>query len=613
MNRQQRRASKQSGKIPSGPRKETPAAWFEAGLRLFKAGQLAEAEICGRSALALDQGHADSLHLMGLLCMAAKQYDLAIEWFAMAIRQNPGVADYFSNLGMALVRKDRFDEAIKSYDRSLVIQPNQADIWFRMGECLQQQKRLDEAILSFEQALKVDPRHEGAARASAMLHFGEGRHEQAIAGFERLSAIRPDLAGPYKLRGFSLMELKRLDEALASSSKALELAPDEPGIVYNVALVLHRLGRHEEALIYCDRALALDPAFPLALNNRAQSLLALLRFDEALAALEAAIAIDPDFELAYWNKALTRLQLGDFETGWALRERGRAACSFFIDRKFSRPHWYGDEPIAGKTILLHGDEGLGDAIQYARYVKLVARLGARVFLEVYPELHQLLTGIEGVSQCLRRNSDTLPGFDFHCPLSGLPLALRTRLETIPSEVPYLSPPLRLRQAWEERLGPHDKLRVGLVWSGNPMHGNDRNRSIPIRMMCRILDADAHFFSLQKSPRADDAATLKERSDIVDLTEHLTDFVETAAMVSCLDLVIAVDTSVVHLAGALARPTWILLPYAPDYRWLLDRDDSPWYPTVRLFRQTESRDYAKVLDCVHAELNARTAAFMPPAS
>ncbi len=425
--------------------------------------------------------------------------------------------------------------------------------------------------------------------------------------------VRPDLAGAHNLRGVCLLELRRLEEALESCSKALELAPDSADFLSNVGLVLHGLGRDDEALVYADRALALNPALPLALNNQAQSLLALHRFDEAMAALEAAIAIDPDFDHAHWNVALTRLLLGDFEGGWALRERGRACRGFFVNRNFTSPHWFGDEPIKGRTILLHSDEGLGDTIQYVRYVRLVAQLGARVILEVPAPVHALLSGIEGVSLCLKTGA-ALPDFDVHCPLSGLPLAFKTRIETIPSDVPYLpAPPETLRQAWERRLGPHDRMRIGLVWSGNPSQGNDRNRSMPLRSMCRVLDVDARFFSLQKDPRAEDRATLKERPDIIDLTAHLTDFVETAAMVSCLDLVISVCTSVAHLSGALGCPTWILLCHAADYRWLLDRDDSPWYPTARLFRQSAARDYAEVLDCVRAELNARIAAFTPPAS
>jgi hypothetical protein len=243
---------------------------------------------------------------------------------------------------------------------------------------------------------------------------------------------------------------------------------------------------------------------------------------------------------------------------------------------------------------------------------MLAERGAHVVLAVQSPLHQLLSGLPGVSQCIPTSAlNALPAFEMHCPISSLPLAFGTRLDTIPSATSYLlSPPGNRVQAWEDRLGPHTKLRVGLVWSGSPTHTNDHNRSIPLRTLSRILDVDATFVSLQKDPRPNDAAVLRERSDIVDLTADLADFTETAALIACLDLVITVDTSVAHLAGALGCPTWILLPYTPDYRWLLDRDDSPWYPSVRLFRQTETREYESVLDRVRDELRARTVAFRP---
>jgi hypothetical protein len=422
-----------------------------------------------------------------------------------------------------------------------------------------------------------------------------------------LLRLKPDLAGAFKLRGFCLSQLDRLEEALADNRKALALAPDDVGILDNLGLVLQRLGQHEEALTCFDQAIALAPAFANPLFNRARSLLAMLRLEEAIAALDAVIAIAPDHAKAYWNKALTQLMRGNFDDGWVLRERVRAMGGILVDRKFAQPQWRGEGPIAGRTILLHGDEGLGDTIQYLRYVGKVAQLGARVILQVDDPVQPLLSGLAGAAMCLPRSAGGLPDFDLHCPLSALPLAFNTRLETIPSEVPYLpAPPQPLRQVWDERLGPHDKMRIGLVWCGNRAHGDDRQRSMPLQTMCRLLDVKARFFSLQKEPRPADRQTLRERPEIVDFTAHLADFAETAAMLSCLDLVITVDTSVAHLAGALARPTWILLAHAPDYRWMLDREDSPWYPTARLFRQSASRDYEEVLERVRAELKAHLA-------
>jgi ADP-heptose:LPS heptosyltransferase len=327
------------------------------------------------------------------------------------------------------------------------------------------------------------------------------------------------------------------------------------------------------------------------------------RFAEAFDTYDRVRHIDPDHVLAAWNLANLHLLTGNFEAGWVAREARWKLPSFGASYpKFSQPKWLGAGPIDGKTILIHVDEGLGDAIQFARYVPMVAALGARVLLVVHGSLHPLLADLPGVSQCLPLSANPLPPFDMHCPMMSLPLAFGTRLDTIPAAMPYLPATAAERaQIWEQRLGPRNGLRIGLVWSGNPKHQDDNHRSISLDLLAHILDVDATFVSLQKDPRPADKAVLERRTKIVDLTAHLTDFRETAALVSSLDLVITVDTSVAHLAAALGRPTWVLLPYAPDFRWLLDRDDSPWYPTVRLFRQSQARDYGEVLDRVRSEL------------
>jgi tetratricopeptide (TPR) repeat protein len=611
MNRRERRAARQSSTSASPPSQETPAVWFEAGLRLLQAGQLAEAEQCGRSALALDQGHADSLHLMGLLCMASRQYDLAIEWFAVAIRQNPHVADYFANLGTALYRKDRVEEAIKSFDRSLVLNPDQVAVWRMMGELLQQQKRLDEAILSFDQALKVKPDSLDAANTSALLCFETKRYDEAIARLTRSLEIDAEQAAAYNMRGISHSRLRRYEEALEDCLRGAALAPDNPEFNNNVGLLLQNLGRHDEALEWIDKALALNPEFAEAYNIRSLSLVDLRRSEEAFASMNRAVELAPERADYRWNLALMQLRVGDFNAGWLGRECGPQVASLaFVDRKFTKPRWNGEQ-IAGRTILLHSDEGLGDTIQFSRYAKLVSELGARVILEVELPLHGLLTGLEGVAQCVpKMEQGELPAFDLHCPLSSLPLAFKTRLETIPGPNAHLPPLPEARvQEWQARLGGHDRLRVGLVWSGNPLHANDRNRSTNLRAVSAIFDSGARFYSLQKEPREADKAVLTECKEVVDLTHYFGDFTDTAALIACLDLVITVDTSVAHLSAAMGRRTWILLPFTPDYRWLLGRDDSPWYPSARLFRQDESRDYAKVIARVREELQTLAAAFV----
>jgi tetratricopeptide (TPR) repeat protein len=611
MNRPEQHGLARNSDAPVNPDQGTPAAYFEAGLRLLQAGRLAESEHCGRQALALDADHADSLHLMGLLSLLAKQPALAVEWFAQAIRQNANVADYFFNLATALKEQARFDEAIKSLDRGLVLQPGRAEGWYAMGELLQHEKRLDEAIISYEMALTVNESYREAANASGLLHFETRRYEAALARFTRSAEIDPSQPGAFNDIGRCHWALRQFEAALAAGFKAVALAPDSPELTYNVGVLLQKLDRHAEALIWFDKALALRPDFAPVLGDRSTSLLALRRIGEAFAAIDRAIAIDPDCPLYRLSKSHLQLVTGDF-TGWEGRERGRK-CGFenYIDRKFTKPQWFGEEPIAGKTILLHGDEGYGDTIQFVRYAPLVAQRGARVILEVQSALHSLLSGIESVSLCRPTSDDELADFDLHCPLSALPLAFNTRLDTIPARPSYLPalPEAKIRE-WHARLGAHDRLRVGLVWSGSPTHGNDRSRSTTLRMISAILDPHARFYSLQKEPRGEDQATLAERTDIIDLTTHLTDFVETAALISCLDLVITVDTSVAHLAAALGRPTWILLPFSPDFRWLLDRHDNPWYPSARLFRQDERHDYASVMERVREALQVLIGAFKP---
>jgi hypothetical protein len=399
-----------------------------------------------------------------------------------------------------------------------------------------------------------------------------------------------------------LHSLKRYDDALADNIRAFELNPGNSDTCNNIGASLQFLRRDEEALPWFERAIALRPDHVLAMLNKAASQLQTHRHAEAEATYLQVKAIDPGNPEPDWNLSLLYMLTGNFAVGWAMRESRWKKANPGVYPKFSVPRWFGENNIAGKTIVICADEGLGDTIQFARYVPIVAALGARVILVVDPPAHGLLSGLSGVSQCLRKDIGVLPAFDLHCPMSGLPLAFATRLDTIPPGIGYLPPlPARRVQAWADRLGPQDKLRVGLVWSGNPIHSNDHNRSTSLRTFIPILDLDATFVSLQKNPRPDDRASLNERSEIIDPTADLTDFVETAALLSCLDVVITVDTSVAHLAAALGRPTWILLPYDPDYRWLLGRDDSPWYPTARLFRQDKTRDYAAVLHRVRDAL------------
>jgi len=602
MNRQERRAA---GRKSQTGEPGSPAALYEAGLRHLRAGQYLDAQICCQQALATDSNHADSLNLMGMLSLHAKQYDHAVEWGARALRQAPK-PEYLVTLGTALQSQGRLEEALKAFDKAVQLKPDVAELWKNLGNVLLALERPADALLSFQHILTLDPRHWEAAYQSAVLFHQLERLAEAVEHFDLCNRLKPDHALTLRARARSLRDMNRLKEALQDSQRACKLDPGDAGACNGVGDILARLpDRQEEALQWFDRALELEPDFLQALTNKALVLGQLHRSEEAIANYRRLRSLDPDNAEVNISLGHLHLLLGDFESGWAGHEARRKIPSFSAPYpKFSEPIWLGKETIDGKTILVHVDEGFGDTIQFARYVPMLAERGARVILVVDGPAYPLLSNLAGVSQCFPFPAHTLPPFDFHCPMSSLPLAFATRLDTIPSGTSYLPAPAASRvQAWESRLGPHDRLRVGLVWSGNPNHRNDRNRSIPLRTLSRILDADAAFVSLQKDPRPDDKAFLVESTSILDLTADLTDFTETAALLRCLDLVITVDTSVAHLAGALGCPTWILLPHHPDWRWLLGRDDSPWYPTVRLFRQPKPRDYDSVMDRVRAELTA----------
>jgi tetratricopeptide (TPR) repeat protein len=617
MNRRERRAaaktstktSKQASGAAGGA--ATP---YQAGMGHLQAGRYLDAQLCCEQALAADPDHADTLHLMGLLSLHAEQYDLALDWIARAIRRDPQPR-YLMSLGIVRQRQGRLDEAIKAFDRVLQLKPDATEAWRHLGHLLVDLTRRHEALLIFQHVLKLDPRDWETADTCASLLVQAGRLDEAVTYFDLCCRIQPDRAATLKMRAHALSGLQRFEEGLADARRAHLLDPGDADTCTQIGVLLRRLGREEEALPWFDRALERQPDLQVAFTNKAFALAYLHRFTEAFAVYDALNVVDPGNAEAELGKSLLHLLTGNFEAGWAGREaRLRIPGLPITHSNYLQPRWLGKVSIAGKTILIQVDEGLGDAIQFARYAPMLAALGARVILIVPDALQPLLAGLAGVSECHPSSADRLLAFDTYCLISSLPLAFGTRLETIPSATSYLPAPEQSRlQAWEGRLGPHDKLRVGLVWSGNPRHRDDHNRSIALRALAPLLQLDASFISLQKELRPADRATLLEWSRIVDPAAHLTDFVETAALVGCLDLVVTVDTSVAHLAAALGRPTWILLPYTPDYRWLLDRDDSPWYPTARLFRQSETRDYGSVIERVRTELAARIAAWSKQAS
>jgi tetratricopeptide (TPR) repeat protein len=504
-------------------------------------------------------------------------------------------------LGFALLRSGQVAEAEKHCRQALTQQPNFADALHLMGVIAIARQQYDHAVEWIAAALQQSPKPEYLLSLGNALQL-LGRLDEALKAYDRGVALKPEDAGLWNSMGFVLTKLDRTNEAIRVFQHVVKLSPRHKEAAQICATLLGEAKRFDEAVVYYTLSAEIEPGRAEVYQSRGFCHQRRARYEQAIADYERALQLEPDNAHAQWNLSLISMLMGKFEAGWVGRE-ARWKAMGWVERSFTQPRWRGQKAIAGRTILLHADEGMGDAIQFSRYVPMVAALGARVILEVQPPVHPLLAGLPGLSHSQPRDHP-LPEFDLHCPLGSLPLAFQTRIETIPLPVSCLpSIPEMLRDQWERWLGPHDRLRVGLVWSGNQGHANDHNRSTTLRVLFPMLDLDATFVSLQKDPREQDRITLCECANVRDANEHLTDFLATAALVSCLDLVITVDTSVAHLAGTLGCPVWIMLPFEPDYRWLLDRDDSPWYPTARLFRQDETRDYASVVGRLRRELMA----------
>jgi tetratricopeptide (TPR) repeat protein len=541
---------------------------IEQAVALHRQGDLARAEKIYARILKARRDHFDALHLLGLLKHQSGKAGEAYRLITAALAVNPRSADARTNLGLVLHALKRDADALASFDQALALDSDHVEALNNRGTALLALARPAEALAAFDRLLGLAPRHIEAQvnRANALLDLG--RVEEAIAGYDRVLAAHPRHAGAQFNRG----------NALA-----------------------HR-DRYEEAIAAYDRAIAIVPGYVKAHNNRGTALRALNRQREALASYGKALALDKDFADAHLNEAHALLTLGDLARGFPAYEwRWKIAALAPHRRSFRQPLWLGAPPIARKTILLHAEQGHGDAIQFVRYAKPLARAGANVVVETSSALKELMAGIDGVARVLARG-EPLPPFDLHCPLASLPLALKTELATIPADVPYLAAPANRLAKWRPRLDALDRPRIAVAWSGSAAHANDRNRSIALTRLQPLWSvAGCSFVSIQRDLREDDARALGEAPRFVHVGDELADFADTAAVLALADLVISVDSAVAHLAGAMGRPVWILLPFSPDWRWMLDRDDSPWYPTAKLFRQPAIGDWESVIARVRTEL------------
>jgi tetratricopeptide (TPR) repeat protein len=542
---------------------------IQAALAAQRAGKIAEAENLCRGVLIAYPDSADTLHLLGTLTAQRGRMDAAIELIRRAITINPIVADYHNNLAIILHQTGRTEEAIAAARQAVQLKPDFAAAHFNVAKMLHENARLDEAVAAYRETIRFDPRH--------------------VLAHNNL--------------GIALREKGLFDQAIASFRQALSLGSDLAEIQNNLANALRDKGSPHEAIEVYQRALALRPDLAVLHNNLGIAYYNTCRPDQAIAAYREAIRLSPDYAEAHHNLATAFLVKGDFKQGlseyeWRWRWKGIA-----LPRpEYSKPRCDASA-FKDKTILLHFEAGFGDTLQFVRYAPMVAARGARVILECQPELIRLLRTLPGIEQWIPAGAP-LPPFDEHCGLLSLPLLFGTTLESIPAQIPYLKPDPELTAKWAARLPPSGQRKIGIVWAGNASYTKDRIRSLHLSTLAPLAQVPGvQFFNLQKGPPAAQLADSPRGLHLIDFAPELTDFADTAALIANMDLVVTSDTSVVHLAGAIGKPVWVMLPFSADWRWMLSRNDTPWYPTMRLFRQSTPGDWTGVIDRVAEALRA----------
>ncbi len=710
---------------------------FARGLAHHQSGNLVAAEACYRDVLRVEPGHADALHLLGVVAQQNGDYAKSEQLIRAAIARSPRAADYHNNLGNTYRLQADAAHAIASYRQAIALDPSHTDALHSVATSLADQGNFAEAEKYFLEVLRLQPNQADAHYNFGNSKLNHGNAPAAIDHYRRAIELQPNCAAYHFNLAHALQSLQRLTDAATEYQHVLRIAPDDFEATYNLGIVLHELKDFAEAAEAFRRALNLKPDLPQAMSNLAAALQGLDDYDGAADLLRRAIALNPNFAEAHgnwgghlwrqgdlagakkscmraielnpnlpgahgnlghvlfdeadyrgaldcydhslalkpdfvnpaatpqqvqlsanrvWQRGdlinafgacrragvqfataeycralasksncvellyyvgLMHLLQGDFAAGWHNYEcRWQTKMLRNARRDFTQPQWFG-ESIEGVRILLHAEQGLGDTLQFVRYAPMVAARGANVILEVPAELRRLVASMMrgSTAQIVTRGSN-LPDFDWQSPLLSLPLVFRTELSSIPATIPYLQAEPQLTHDFAQHFAQHSghkNLRVGLVWSGSPRHTRDRQRSIPLAQLSALTEIPgATFYSLQKGPAAKDLLDMPIDMNLVDLAGYLNDFSDTAAAIANLDLLITVDTAVAHLAGALGKPVWILLTRNPDWRWLLDREDSPWYPAARLFRQHAAGDWSPVIDRVHRELQQlATSSTQPP--
>lgn len=622
--------------------------WLKHGLALHQSGRLQEALEEYERILKIDPLHFDALQLSGAIAAQSKQWDLALDLFTKALLVNQNNPNIFYNKGVVLQELNRYEEALECYNTAIRLKSDYSQAYNNRGNIYKELEELESALNSFENAIEFMPNNAQAHNnkgyvlnllnrsaealesinvaieldsnyAQAYNNKGIalrdlGHLDEALVNYARATELNPQYAEAYSNAGNALKDLRRFDESFNSYIKAITLKQDFAEAYYNLGSVLKDQYRYEDALTSYRKAIELKPNYAECFCNRGILNTELMHLHDAERDFATALKLKPDLPSAIWSKAVLDLLCGDLEQGFIgfeWRWRDKNCVSFKEKRDFIEPLWLGKESLLNKTILIYSEQGLGDTIQFCRYVPLVASLGAKVIFEVQKPLRSLLSNLNGVAKLICPG-DSSPPFEYQCPLLSLPLAFKTHLDNIPNQIPYIRADDRKASYWRNKLGTKRRLRVGLVWSGGfraqtpEIWSVNERRNIPVEHLTHLKDLDIDFFSLQKGEPAE--SQFKEAlrfnwkgPQINNYADELVDFSDTAGLIENLDLVISVDTSTAHLAAAMGKPVWIMNRFDTCWRWLTNTDNSPWYPTVKLFRQKEAGNWTDVMNEVELAL------------
>ena len=601
---------------------------LQSAIKMHQAGNYPDAEQLYRQVLAIAPNNVDALHLLGLLKYQTGDAATAVDLIEEAIRINPRVSNLYNNAGeayralgqlkeavryyrraikldpqnvmaynnlaLALMKQESFNEASKHLKTALRISPDYVEASYNLGRLLFQQKRFDEALEQLQKTREIKPDFYPVYPLLGQICHTLGEHRDALNYFNEAIAHNPDDMALVNNKGLALIELGELDEAISLFKELLKRYPDVAEAHCNLGVALSQLDHLNEAMECFIEAVSLNPEYLEAQRNIASTLRDMGHVDKSIEAFQKIIQQHPDLANAHFGLAFSLLLKGDYENGWREYEwRWSSSNSPQQKPKLKGKEWHG-ESLSNTTILIYCEQGAGDAIQFIRFIPMLAVQGATVILQCQAALLSLFEQAEGVDQII--TFETKPKhYDFHCPILSLPLHLDISLENLPSTVPYLFPTVSDLDNIEL---DKSKLHVGVVWAGSQLHINDRKRSCSVELFAPLAEIEKiELHSLQKHSTDETVPAF-----LIDHNDQLQDYNDTAALIKKLDLVISVDTSVAHLAGALGKPVWILLPHAPDWRWLREGEDSPWYSTATLFRQATAGDWAGVIAKVEQHLS-----------